>query len=254
MKPKILFLAGLLLAVSSGIAMADLNVESIIGTIDKITELKTNGTAKVIITQQKNKKVKVMETIYYRRDSTKSFLIVYTSPEVEKGNGYLKKDNNLWMYRRNTRSFQHINRDESIGGSDAKAEEFEGRKLTEMYKPALNGGKEIIKETMLGSNQVYQFNIDAKTEDVAYPKRTYWVRKDNFLPLKVQSYSLNGTLMQTAYYIKYTKLKDTYLWVKAIFVDEFEKGNKTIVELSNLSLNRIDDCVFTQAYLESLSK
>ncbi len=43
-------------------------------------------------------------------------LIVMSAPEAEKGNGYLRMGDNLWMYRRNTRTFQHINRDESIGG------------------------------------------------------------------------------------------------------------------------------------------
>lgn len=256
MRQNILFLTILLLIILSGIAGADSKVENIIRTIDSISILKTDGTAKVVITQQrKDLGVKVMESIYYRRDSNNSFLMVYTSPEVEKGNGYLKQEKNLWMYRRNTRSFQHINRGESIAGSDAKAEDFEGRKLADMYKPVLTAdGNEVIKETMLGKNPVYQFSIKAKTEDVAFPKRTYWVQKDKFLPLKVQSYSLSGTLMQTAYYLKYKKLKDTYLWVKAIFVDEFEKGNRTIVELSNISLKKIDDRVFTKAYLESLSK
>ena len=37
-------------------------------------------------------------------------------------------------------------------------------------------------------------------------------------------------------------------------IDEFEKGNKTIVEISDISTKKIDDSVFTKAYLENLSK
>ena len=36
--------------------------------------------------------------------------------------------------------------------------------------------------------------------------------------------------------------------------DEDEKGNKTIVEFSGVSVEPIDDSVFSKAYLENLSK
>jgi hypothetical protein len=45
-----------------------------------------------------------------------------------------------------------------------------------------------------------------------------------------------------------------YVWAKQLIIDEFEKGDKTLVELSGFSLKNIDDVVFTKAYLENLSK
>jgi hypothetical protein len=39
-----------------------------------------------------------------------------------------------------------------------------------------------------------------------------------------------------------------------LFVDEFEEGNKSLLELSGISLQPIDNDVFTKAYLENLSK
>lgn len=232
------------------------NVNHILKQIDFITELNSDGTAKVQITQQKTGEgVKVFQSIYYRRDRDDSFLIIFTAPEVEKGNGYLRDGDNFWLYRRNTRTFQHINRDESIGGTDATGEDFEDKELTEMYKPVLDAsGKEKISEGKLGDIPVYQFELEAKIEDVSYPKVVYWVRQDNYLPLKTQSYSLSGTLMETAYNLKYTMIDGKYLCIKVMIIDEFEKGNKTLVEISDISLKKIDDYVFTKAYLENLSK
>lgn len=256
MKKKVIMIlfTGLLLASCNVFAAP--KITDILKQIDYITELKSDGTAKVKITQQKaGEGTKLYECIYYRRDSDKSFLIVMTAPEVEKGNGYLKQDDNMWMYRRNTRTFQHMNRDESIAGTDAKSQDFEEKKLIEMYKPAQDKtGKEIISETKLGDIPVYQFNVEAKIEDVSYPKVTYWVRQDNFLPLKTQSYSLSGTLMETAYFINYTQIQGKYMAIKMMFIDEFEKGNKSLVDISNISLQKIDNYVFTKAYLENLSK
>lgn len=253
---KIIVLILLLIMVSSGSVLAAPQIEDILKEIDHITELNKDGTAKVEITQQKaGQGIKVYKSIYYRRDEDDSFLIVMTAPEVEKGNGYLRKGDNFWMYRRNTRTFQHINRDENIAGTDSKGEDFENKKLIEMYRPVVDdSGQERISETKLGEIPVYQFEVEARIDDISYPKKVFWVRKDNYLPLKTQSYSLNGTLMETSYFLKYTVIEGKFMWVKGIFVDEFEKGNKTIVEIKNISIKEIDDYVFTKAYLENLSK
>ncbi len=238
------------------ISMALPPIGSILKTMESNYKMTTDASARVTLTQQKTGQgVKNIEVLWYRRDRDNAFLMVMAAPENEKGNGYLRMDDNFWMYRRNTRTFQHINRDESIGGSDAHGEDFESRNLTELYGPALDSsGKEIIKDEALGKIPVYRFEVKAIVNDVDYPKKIYWVRQDNSLMLKEESYSNSGTLMQTAYFLKYTEIDRKFTPVKQIFIDEFEKGNKTVVEISNISTRKLDDAMFTKAYLENLSK
>lgn len=231
-------------------------VKDILLVMEANYKMTSDASAKVTITQQKaGQGVKNIEILWYRRDRDNAFLMVMLAPENEKGNGYLRMDDNFWMYRRNTRTFQHVNRDESIGGSDAHGEDFESRKLTELYGPALDSaGKEIMSEEKLGQIAVYKFEIKAKVNDVSYPKKIYWVRQDNKLLLKEASYSNSGTLMQTAYYMKYAEVDKKFVAVKQMFIDEFEKGNKSMVEIANISTKKLDDAMFTKAYLENLSK
>jgi outer membrane lipoprotein-sorting protein len=233
-------------------------VTDIMRQMEKSQEMDTDITARVIFTQQKaDQGVKVYESIYYRRDSDDAFLIVMIAPETEKGNGYLRVGDNFWWYRRNTRTFQHINRDETISGTDARAGDLEKRKFTELYEPSLDDtGKEIISEETLGKAAipVYRFEIKAKVNDVTYPKQILWVTRDNYLPLKIESYSLSGTLMQTGYFRKYTTIEGKFIPIQQLYIDEFEKGNKTIFELSGISMKELDDSIFTKAYLENLSK
>ena len=248
-----------LLSVSSFFSSAlpaKLKVHTLLSKIEKIQEMTGDARAKVHVTQQKpGQGTKIIKMIYYRRDSDDSFLIVMTAPEAEKGNGYLRVRDNFWMYRRNTRTFQHINRDESIGGTGAHAEDFEKKKLTELYAPTLDAsGDEILAEELLGKIPVYKFDVTAKVHDVDYPRKIYWIRKDNYLPLKEQSYSMSGTLMETAYYLNYTIVDGRYVAVKMMFIDEFEKGNKTLVEISGISTQKLEAYIFTKAYLENLSK
>lgn len=231
-------------------------IDSILNSIDSKYSMTADVKARVDLTQQKaGQGTKKLEMTYYRRDKDKSFLIVMNNPESEKGNGYLRMGDNFWMYRKNTRTFQHINRDESIGGSDAKGDDFEDHKLSEKYKPSVDAnGKEIISEDTLGKIPVYRFEIVAKVNDVDYPKKVLWVKKDNFVILKEAAYSQSGTLMQSAYYLKHTTIRGQQIAVKMLFVDEFEKGNKSVVEISGISVQKLDNDIFTKAYLENLSK
>ena len=256
-RESILLVALFFTAISfSTILFAESKVHMLLTKIENIQEMTSDVRAKVQVTQQKpGQGTKNIEMIYYRRDSDDSFLIVMAAPETDKGNGYLRVKDNFWMYRRNTRTFQHINRDESIGGTGAHAEDFEKRKLTELYAPTLDAsGKEILAEEVLGKIPVYRFEVTAKVNDVDYPKKIYWIRRDNYLPLKEQSFSMSGTLMETAYYLNYTIVDGRYVAVKMMFIDEFEKGNKTLVEISGISTQPLDGSIFTKAYLENLSK
>src|SRR5271157_3309252 len=82
-------------------------VTDILKKLELATSQTTDINASVVLTQQKTGQgIKNIEVLYYRRDRDKSFLIVMTAPESEKGNGYLRVSDNFWMYRQNTRTFQ----------------------------------------------------------------------------------------------------------------------------------------------------
>lgn len=229
---------------------------SILARIEANTRLATDVSARVSLVQQKSGQgVKTTDMLFYRRDKDNSFLIAITAPESDKGNGYLRTGDNFWMYRRNTRSFQHVNRDESIAGTDAQGDDFEDRKLTELYKPAADSaGREKVSEDTLGKVPVYRLEAVAKVYDVDYPRKTYWVRRDNGLVLKEQSFAQSGTLMQTAYFLKYLPLLGRYVPVEQMFLDEFEKGNRTRLAISDISTAPLSGEIFTKAYLENLAK
>jgi hypothetical protein len=231
-------------------------ISQLLEKIEANHKMTTDIKATVTLVQQKaSQGIKQFDVLYYRRDADDSYLIVMTGPESEKGNGYLRVEDNFWMYRRNTRTFQHINRDESIAGSNAKGEDFERRAVTELYEGVKDkDGKETVTEEKLGTIPVYKFEVKGKVNDVDYPKKIFWLRIDNALLLKEEDYSSSGTLMQSSYYLKYTTVNGRYVPVNQLFVDEFEKGNKTKVEISGISTEKLDSQIFTKAYLENLSK
>ena len=229
--------------------------QTILETLDRLETLGVDMTCRIRLTEQKRKTgTRVVECLMYRRDADDAFLAVMTGPNAEKGNGYLRTGDNLWMYRSTTRIFRHVNRDESIAGTDTKGGDLEKSKLAILYRTRTDNGTEAIYEETLGSIPVYRIEIEARTPNVTYPRQTYWVRRDILLPLKVQSYSLSGTLLQTAYYRQYTVIAGRYLLVKGLFIDEFEQGDRTLLEVSGISLTPIPGSVFSKPYLENLSR
>ena len=252
---KMITLAVLLLATVAAELGAAPTGASILQRLDDMENLGVDVSSRVKLTQQKKKTgTKEIGCIFYRRDRDDAFLIVMTAPNAEKGNGYLRVGDNFWMYRSSSRVFQHVNRDESIGGSNAKGGDFEKRKMVELYRPVIENGAEKVAADMLGQVPVWRIELIAKVNDVTYPKQIYWVRQDNGLPLKVQSYALSGTLMETAYYLNFTMIAGKYFLVKGLFIDEFEKGDRTLLEISGISLAPIPGNVFTKPYLENLSR
>ena len=257
-KNTFLFLMMSFLTALFSIEAKAVTVTEIMEKMDEIYSLKQDLTARMKFTQQKvNEGIKVVENIFYVRDQEDKFLSIGISPESNRGNGYLRVEDNMWMYRRNTRTFQIMKREDSISGTDTKAGDLEKKKMTELYKPKLGeNGKEILQEETMGSAgiPVYRFTLVAKVKDVTYPTVEYWVRRDNFLTLKRKSYALSGTLMQSAYFPKYTQISGRYFAIQMLFIDEFEKGNKTMLEMSGISLEPIEGHVFTKAYVENISK
>lgn len=240
----------------AGLSWSVPRASEIMGKLDNSMALSQDVTCKVVIvTQRAEQGTKSYEALFYKRDRDDTFLIAFLAPESEKGNGYLRVGDQFFNYRQNTRTFQTVNRDANISGTGAKSGDFEKRKMSEQYRADTNAaGQEMVVEEKLGKRDVYKLTLVARVNDVAYPKTIYWVEKETYLPLKTQGFSLSGTLMETHYLPKWTVIDGKNIWVQLVIVDEFEKGNKSIIELSGISLKPIDDNVFTKAYLENLSK
>jgi hypothetical protein len=233
-------------------------VQQVIDYIDTNYDVRSDVTAQAkITTRDPDQGTKIIQSVYYRRDRDDSFLIVMADPETERGNGYLRVGDNMWLYRRTTRTFTHIGRDEKIGGSNASAGDFETRKFKDLYKPAVDAaGKESISEETIGGAKipVYKVEVTAKVNDVKFPKLVMWVTRDKFLELKRESYGLSGTLMETDLFTNYKEIEGRYIPLLQKFTDEVEKGKTSLLEISGVSFAKVDDYKFDKSYLESLSK
>ena len=205
--------------------------------------------------KEKDKADVVREVMIFRRDSDDKLMLLFTKPKSEEGKGYLRLDKNLWSYDPGTGKWERATERERIGGTNSRRSDFDESRLSEEFEPKFEG------EEKLGKFETVKLELKVKDGvDVAYPVVKLWIDKVNHNILKRQEFALSGRLMRTAYYPKWQKLfsesKKADVWFpgEMRFFDEVEKSNSTLVLMKTIDLSKLDQNMFTKAWLESKSR
>ncbi|HPC37957.1 MAG TPA: outer membrane lipoprotein-sorting protein [Exilispira sp.] len=230
----------------------DPKAEQIITKMESITNIEnTDVTATILFLQQKTGEPdKIYKARYYRRDKDNAFVIIFLEPDSEKGKGYLRLEDNLYMYMPSTREFIHKNRKENVGSTDAKAEDFEKKKTLDLYYVKM------LPNAVVNKSDCYVIELTAKQADVSYPIQRWYIRVSDYLTMKQEAFSLSGTLMQVSYYIKYIPIKGGKMFLTKFMTENKIESSRTwvTVDEASLSFEPIPDYVFTKAFLEQQSK
>jgi outer membrane lipoprotein-sorting protein len=201
-----------------------------------------------IVTQKPGEKDSVTQARVFRRDMKKQFLILILLPEVNKGQGYLREDDNVWFYDPTSRKFSHSSVKENLQNTKAKNSDFTLSSFAEDY--TVTG----MNEGMVGKFPVWVLDLKANTNEVAYDRVVLYIRKDPTMLLKREDYSVNGRLMRTTAYPKYVEIEGKLLPSQILILDEINKGEKSQITMTEQSVTPLPDKVFTKAFLEQVSR
>lgn len=184
----------------------------------------------------------------FRRDAEDKFLMLFQEPSYKAGQGYLRVEDTLWFYDPESRKFSVRSMQDRFDNSNARNSDFKRSALYEDY--------DVVSQTegKLGKFPVYILELQAKHDEVTYPKQILHVLQEPNLILKAQNFSLSDELMRTAYWPSYTKSGDIYVATKRIFVDEVIKGNKTTFSFTKVSTTKLAENTFTKAYVERVNR
>jgi len=190
----------------------------------------------------------------FRRDSEEKFLVLVLQPVSDKGKGYLKQGNNLWLYDPIGKGFTFTSAKERFQNSSFRVSDFTGSNYAGNYKISS------IKQEKLGKFNCTVFDLEAVTKSVSFPKVKIWVSEDN-LVRKLEDYSLSGQLMRTSAFPSYQKVDKRWVPAKIIIQDHlvFRKVGdrteyeRTTVDIKNPSLNKQPDSLYTKEYLERVN-
>jgi outer membrane lipoprotein-sorting protein len=238
------------LCAAAGAFAADVDYNAILSRIDASSNFQNQDFSSnaTIVTDQPEKDREVVKVKLFRRDRDDKFLVITLEPEVQRGEGVLMYDDNIWFYDPNSRDFSHTSLKERFGGSGANNDDFSSRSLAEDYRVAEG------REDMLGRIPVYVLSLEASNNQVPYAFMKLYVTRDRSLVLKQEEFSLSKRLMRTSLFTDYTDISGRLIPLKQLFVDNITVGEKTQVSLSAVSLGAIPDEVFTKSYLERVSR
>ena len=247
------------LLIASVVAMAAPSVDELVkmlAVIDERTE--NNGDWKSVFYMEQKEKDKsdlVYQGVVYRRDDDDKLCILFVKPQSEAGKGYLRVDQNLFMYDPTVGKWERRTARERIGGTSSQRGDFDQSNLAREYAPIY------VAEEKLGQFPVNHLRLSVKPGmDVAYPVIELWLDKGTGNILKRQEFADSGRLMRTAYYPSWNKLysetkKTEVYFAKEIRIyDEVEKGTSTTIVIQEVDLKALDANIFTKAWLESKSR
>ena len=175
--------------------------------------------------------------------------LVQLYPEADKGNGFLRDDDNIWAYDPISRKFTHTSLKEALADSDVKIDDVEQNdtRWRDNYEVT------DLQSGTLGKIDVDIITLTAKTTEPSYVKSKYYIRKDIPLVLKEEDFSGSDRLMRTILIPKYAKVPAGYVSTQATVRDELNKGEQTTQIISELTFDSLPDKIFTKAYLEGLN-
>ena len=249
-----IFLAAVILlafpATASAQGLSTQEAEVILKEIDNLGNFpgKDYTSLFTIVSEKPGEKQSVSQVRVFRRDTKKQFTILVMLPEVNKGQGYLREDDNVWFYDPTSRKFSHSSVKENLQNSEAKNSDFTASSMVEDYTI------EKVTEGTIGKYPVWILDLKARTNEVPYERVLLYVRKDRTMVLKQEDYSVNGRLMRTTLYPKYVTLEGKLLPSQILIVDEINKGEKSQITMAEQSVEKLPDKVFTKAFLEQVNR
>ena len=250
MKEKIILGAMALLMTAGVLFAADVDGETILAAIDSQRNFRDADFSSTVsmVREDPEEGIEKMVVQQFRRDSEDKLVFLFQQPAVKKGQGYLLIDDNLWFYDPESRKFSHTSMKEQFGGTDARNSDFGSSGMNVDYRVLS------IEEGTLGKYNVYILDLEARHNEVTYPRQKIWVTSDRYLVLKTEDYSETGRLLRTSLFPNYAKAGDQYVASRMIFVDELVEGKKTSISLSEISLAKLPDSVFTKSYIERVNR
>jgi hypothetical protein len=231
------------------------DVAKVVAEVDERQRAIGDLKARVFIQQkQKGREDVAYEAVVYRRGADNKFMFLVMAPKTEAGQGYLRIDNNLWLYTPRTGKWERVTERDRLLGTDGRRQDFDESRLSEEYDAVFIGAEKV------GRFATWHIKLTAKAGvDVGWPVIELQVDQASGNVLKRQEFSLSGKLMRTTLFPKWLKIKspqgkDVWYAEQIHFFDEVEKGNQSVVKFDAVDLEELPRNMFTKAWLESKSR
>ena len=254
-KPWLVLFIALLSQLPFAVKAAELTGRDIALKMDAV-DTSQNGkrTAIMVINRKGQKLVRKMESFAKKYGADERGLIKFVDPPDSRGIMYLtwsyediEKDDDMWVFLPAESLVRRISGGGKKGSfmrSDFANEDIEKREVDDDEHKLLR------YEEFSGVDCYVVERIAKKQKDTNYSKRIVWVRKDTWLPMKVEYYNKKGKHFKTAIYGGFKEIKGIWTVTK-IMAETPRKGSKTLMQYNNVDYNiGLSDSIFEQSNLK----
>jgi outer membrane lipoprotein-sorting protein len=218
------------------------------------TSLDSRRTAIMVINRKGQKLVRKMESCKKKYGQDERGLIRFVEPPDVRGIMYLtwsyedvERDDDMWVFLPAESLVRRISGSGKKGSfmrSDFANEDIEKKEVDDDEHKLLRS------EGFSGVNCYVVERLSKKQKDTNYSKRIVWVRKDTWLPMKIEYYNKRGKHFKTAIYGGFKEIKGIWTVTK-IMTETPRKGSKTLMQYDNVDYNiGLSDSIFEQSNLK----
>ena len=247
------------IAVTTAAAPGQANAQTAQAIVDQMLSRDAFGwdeaesTVQMVLVDKKNKtKVREMETLRRRKDGRLQSVVRFRSPQEVAGTAFLMRersngDSEQYIYLprlRRTRKVVGREREGSFMGSDFSYADFERRDTRESTHRKLPNEK-------YGKYDVFVIESTPRAGVKSpYSRIQTWVRKDNYLPLKIEFFDQKNRLLKTFKTKRIKKMNGRPVIMEAR-MENHQTRHSTKLELKNLQPRPgLPDTEFTPTALE----
>lgn len=188
--------------------------------------------------------------IYARADSASGQfrnLIRFVAPARDNGKLMLKNGNELWFFDPASKASVRISPQQRLLGQASNGDVMTVN-LARDYQASL-AGSEVVQDGERKSRDSYKLQLQAKHEDVAYPKITLWLDSADSRPIKGEFYSDSGRLLKTAYYRHYQLQLGKQRPSETVIIDGLDKSWVTVMRTSDLAYREVPEAWLQRDFL-----
>lgn len=176
-------------------------------------------------------------------------LIRISSPLKKKGESYLKRDSQLWLY------MPQVERTILIPPSSMLQPflggDFSYDDLVKVSRLSQDYHCQLLKEESVEGEDAYVINLDPKPEAaVVYGHLKIWLRKSDYVPLKQEFYNEHNVLLKTIDFLKIKSFRGHILPSLWKMTNNLKNGYQTIINVEDAQFDlKIADEIFDKERL-----
>jgi hypothetical protein len=171
-------------------------------------------------------------------------LVEFHYPAREKGRALLMVDDNMWMAIPDLGRTIRVSAHQRLMGSDFSNGDVVRINLAKDYTAQLS------RTEVIDDIDTYLLELKANNRKVSYSRILYWVRQDNFWPIRLEFYALSGRLLKTLTYTRFAEAAGRVRPVSMTMESPLHTGQKTLMTFSDMRRTELSNDIFRKSYLE----